>query len=145
MSQSKYAIAQINIPIELLPNGEWTSYNDRISIQIIRTNELPPISTIDGEKLQETIQEILGTADTPTTKIPFSFSVDSESPFLVKTAPIEEETIPSPPMKTPQPVEYIDREELLARTRRPPSKNTSFKHAPYKSHNKTKHNRWGSR
>ena len=143
MSQSKYAIAQINIPIELLPNGEWTNYNDRISIQIIRTNELPPISTIDGEKLQETIREILGSTNTPTTKIPFSFSVDSESPLLVKHAPIED-TIPSPPPQTPPPVEYIDREALLARQRRPPSKNTSFKHAPYKSHNKTKHNRWSN-
>lgn len=143
---SKYAIAQINIPIEIFPNGEWTNHNDRVSIQIARASELPPISEIDSEQLQYTIQDILGGNETTSVKIPIKFSSESEFPFMVKTNPIEDtQSEPShspPPMET---VEYVSSEELLARPRRQPSKNTSFKHTPYKSHNKTKHNRWTSR
>ena len=146
-SESKYAIAQINIPIEIFPNGEWTNHNDRMTIQILRTDKLPPISNIENHELLQTIQEILaGSQDLdsePTSKISLNLG-DEPPPFIVRIR----EPIEDPPNSCPTPTEspriqpeYISYQELALRNRRPKSKNTTFKRRAAQ-HSKSRSNRW---
>lgn len=160
--QSKYAIAQINIPIEIFPDGEWTNHNDRITIQIAETPELPPISNIENQQLLETIQKILGgsqdTDNEPPTRISLSLDDDTPPPFTIQIREPEstetqvsiqeeegkygeeEEAEQEDP---PQPkTYYIDPKELLLRKHRKPSKNNTFKLSPHPRANKTRSNRW---
>jgi len=161
--KSKYAIAQINIPIEIFPDGEWTNHNDRITIQISETPELPPISNIENQQLLETIQQILGGSqdpeDEPPTRISLKLDDDDDKPppFTIQIREpesteihvstqeeegeygeeeVEEEDPPQP--KT----YYINPRELLLRKHRKPSKNNTFKLAPHPRANKTRSNRW---
>lgn len=150
-SPSKYAIAQINIPIEIFPNGEWTNHNDRITIQIMRTHELPPISNIENHELLQTIQGILGGSQEsdsePASKISLNLGdndKDSPPPFIVRIREPIEEPPKIPSKSEPNTTEYIDHQELLLRRRhRKPSKNTTFKCSHKKPQsNKTRSNRW---
>jgi len=177
--QSKYAIAQINIPIEIFPDGDWTNHNDRMTIEIIPTSVLPPISDIENQKILETIQQILGShvddddtdedeytdydiddtsydEDEPITKISFN----SESPSIgiikennepsidISSQPKPATTIEPPKIRPGMVgkedtglIEYIDKQELLNRPYRTPSKNTSFRKKFIKN-NKTRSNKW---
>lgn len=81
--ESKYAIAQISIPIEIFTDGEWINHNDRIQINIIETPNLPPISTINNENLMQTIHNILKTENVLSEKISMSVYKETPLPFII--------------------------------------------------------------
>jgi hypothetical protein len=138
--QKKYATVQINIPIEIYPNGEFIKREDCITLNIFEIQELPPISTIDNTILKTTIQEMFSDIDGP--KFRFNIYEDEENdeqtcPFIIKSSP-QESPREEPTKNIIQ--EFISKNLLENRTKSIP-KNTSFKKTP-KSHNKTRSNRF---
>ena len=144
-TKSRYAIAQIHIPIEILPDGEWINHNDRITIQIVKTAKLPPISTPDTEKLLETVQKILECSQEDPDQIPCKISLegmresDDPLPFTIAVDPASANNKPTPD----ETVTTILRHLIVSRKPRQSSKNMSFKrHQKTTANNKTKSNRW---
>jgi hypothetical protein len=129
-----FAIAQINIPIEITSDGEWINHNDRIAVQIIKTDKLPPISSIENDEIYQTIQELLegggNSSEETIEKISVMLNEDEPLPFIISNPP----TPPSPP--TPQCLYVSSRENR---------NNRSFKKTPLRSHNKSRSNRFSLR
>ena len=121
--QVKYAIAQINIPIEIFPDGEWVNHNDRISVQITRADTLPPITDLENTELLEAIQQIMGNDyEDPPTKISLQADEDAPPPFTIHVR---------------EPQYFLTHQELLQRQTRKPAKNATFK----QTHTRTHHNK----
>ena len=164
--KKKYATVQINIPIEICPNGEFTKHDDRITLKIIEIQELPPISTIDNTILKTTIQEMFSGIDEPKCRVNIyddNNDDDEPCPFIIKSS-LQESPRESPQesilqefardvvaSKTLSQTEHMSEDDslysyipkhLLENRTKTVSKNTTFKKTP-KMRNKTRTN-WRS-
>lgn len=135
-TKNKYAIVQINIPIEIYPNGEFTKHEDCISIQINEIPELPTDAQLDESILTTAIQKILSNDDADAfgtiERIPI---IEETLPFIIKSSP--EISPRDPPKSIIQ--EFIPKYLLENRTKHI-LKNTTFKKAPKPHRNKTRSN-----
>jgi hypothetical protein len=150
--KSKYIIARIDIPIEVLPDGSHINHNDRSKVHFLRCHLLPPKQNHDDMDYQEILSNLLNTSSSIT-----NMEEDEDEPvFMVKCEDIHREHEKSSDNEDEEKYEDNDedddeesmtKEELqeyfvlkseILSTPREPSKNTSFKkYTIHKKHNVT--------
>lgn len=114
---TKYAIANIKIPLEIYPNGDWNQYPDRITISIEEIENLPPPSTIQNSELVSMIQNI--------------FQCSLESPIKISLQVEDDQPLPFLREPEPDPIYFVTTEEIQqGRRSKTPSKNMTFRRVP---------------
>lgn len=168
--KSKYIIARIDIPIEVLPDGSHINHNDRSKVHFLRCNLLPPKQNHNDMDYQEILSNLLNTSSSIT-----NMEEDEDEPvFMVKCEDInqgdeksdnedvnendedvnvndEHEKSDEEYNENSEDDESMTKEELqeyfvlkseILSTPREPSKNTSFKkYTIHKKHNVTSKSR----
>jgi len=86
-TKSKYIIARIDIPIEVLPDGSHINHNDRSKVHFLRCHLLPPKQNHDDMDYQEILSNLLNTSSSIT-----NMEEDEDEPvFIVKCEDIHRE------------------------------------------------------
>ena len=84
--KSKYIIARIDIPIEVLPDGSHINHNDRSKVHFLRCNLLPPKQNHNDMDYQEILSNLLNTSSSIT-----NMEEDEDEPvFMVKCEDINQ-------------------------------------------------------
>ena len=60
---TKYMIARIEIPVEIMPDGSHVNHNNRVSVNFYKCDYLPPIQNHEGIDIEDILENIFSNAD----------------------------------------------------------------------------------